>query len=1030
MKLIRILIYFLMILTISASAAGLAAPGIHAAPPEVTATRLPAGCVGQAYNLNSIPLSLGGGTAPFTWSVIEGNLPDGLTLDPVTGTIAGTPEKKGKFDFTMQVTDSTGVLDTQPFSITITPGAGGPDAFGYTFRDSHLTGGPAYEWIEIRESGTKVLPDSDDSHIEDIDIGFEFNYYGTYFNRISVTGSGLAFSAADTGINGPITGTDSIHGFIAPYWDDLRTESPEGAVYYQSLGTAPERKFVIEWHDYYSAGSSSGITFELVLYEESNNILFQYQDVDSGDSNYDGGRSATVGIESPDGTDGLQYLYDEALITGEQAIMFYYPPFEGPDLYLSQTAPDSLDRGSEMTCTFFYVNFGDVPAANVVLTEILPAEVVFIAAPAVIDKDTREVIVTAGTYDKTTHTVTWNIGEVPAYPDGRGYTTVTVLIREGAEPGAILTSRASINTSQPETGYEDNEASASTRVMLPSLPPNTSIDGITGYTGQTPCIHWNNPVVFKYTNPDAESVDIHINIDDDGTDDEPDYSLRMTGPAPDWNCSITFFPRYGNASVTIIPHFQESAGQEVSFNLFIDPAGYTYDLNSGARIEGAMVWLQRPDGRGGWENVPIADPPGAPIILPNENPLTTGPGGQYHWDTPAGIYRVHAEAAGYYPADSLLITVPPPVTDLHIGLTPELKITTESLPPIRTDINCDLDLEAAGGTGIYSWSLSAGDLPAGITLHGDGSLTGTASAPGVFNFTVQVGSGPFTVNRSFSITVNTAGNASWGGGGTFYSVVNTGVLTSSAPLLVDHNGYVQGYLQLHTPDGQARLQIPAGSRLRNARGGALNSLSIDPLTTPLAVPPGSAVILVYNFTPDGAVFTPPLNLVMQYDPDKLPEGVKPADLYIAVFKDAEWVTLASAVDETAATVTAPVPGFSTYALLGKVTESPSPSPSPSDTPSPAPDITPTGSPSPSPAPSSPAATPPASPTPDTTPLPEIPDPGLAEGEPPDASSPIPPSPGTAPPSAPFGWPMAAGVGIILVLVGLIVIVIRRNSKYG
>ncbi|MEL6188556.1 MAG: Ig domain-containing protein, partial [Myxococcota bacterium] len=57
------------------------------------------------------------GTAPFTFSQIDGTLPDGLTL---TGdTIAGTPTKAGIFDVTIRVTDADGENDANRFIIEI-----------------------------------------------------------------------------------------------------------------------------------------------------------------------------------------------------------------------------------------------------------------------------------------------------------------------------------------------------------------------------------------------------------------------------------------------------------------------------------------------------------------------------------------------------------------------------------------------------------------------------------------------------------------------------------------------------------------------------------------------------------------------------------------------------------------------------------------------------------------------------------------------------------------------------------------------
>lgn len=67
---------------------------------------------------------------------------------------------------------------------------------------------------------------------------------------------------------------------------------------------------------------------------------------------------------------------------------------------------------------------------------------------------------------------------------------------------------------------------------------------------------------------------------------------------------------------------------------------------------------------------------------------------------------------------------------------------------------------AGGGTAPYSYAIASGSLPAGISLASDGSLTGTPTAGGTFNFTVTAtdssgGTGPFsTTSTSLALTVN------------------------------------------------------------------------------------------------------------------------------------------------------------------------------------------------------------------------------------------------------------------------------------
>ena len=88
---------------------------------NITTTSLPGGSVGAAY---SQTLAATGGATPYSWSVVSGSLPSGLSLGSSTGTISGTPTASGTSNFTVRVTDSQSPADTddQALSITITSG--------------------------------------------------------------------------------------------------------------------------------------------------------------------------------------------------------------------------------------------------------------------------------------------------------------------------------------------------------------------------------------------------------------------------------------------------------------------------------------------------------------------------------------------------------------------------------------------------------------------------------------------------------------------------------------------------------------------------------------------------------------------------------------------------------------------------------------------------------------------------------------------------------------------------------------------
>ncbi|HVU15368.1 MAG TPA: DUF4082 domain-containing protein [Candidatus Didemnitutus sp.] len=86
-------------------------------PLSITTASLANGTSGTAY---SASLGATGGTTPYSWSVIVGSLPTGLSLS-TSGAISGTPTAAGTFSFTVQVADSGSPMQTAPkaFSVTI-----------------------------------------------------------------------------------------------------------------------------------------------------------------------------------------------------------------------------------------------------------------------------------------------------------------------------------------------------------------------------------------------------------------------------------------------------------------------------------------------------------------------------------------------------------------------------------------------------------------------------------------------------------------------------------------------------------------------------------------------------------------------------------------------------------------------------------------------------------------------------------------------------------------------------------------------
>jgi hypothetical protein len=86
--------------------------------PQITTTSLPDGRIGQPY---SSRVQATGGIGALAWAVSAGTLPSGLTLNPSTGVIAGTPNAVGTSSFTVRIQDAAGQSATKALSITINP---------------------------------------------------------------------------------------------------------------------------------------------------------------------------------------------------------------------------------------------------------------------------------------------------------------------------------------------------------------------------------------------------------------------------------------------------------------------------------------------------------------------------------------------------------------------------------------------------------------------------------------------------------------------------------------------------------------------------------------------------------------------------------------------------------------------------------------------------------------------------------------------------------------------------------------------
>ncbi len=703
-----------------------AAPAISIDPPT-----LPNGIAGTAY---SADLSASGGVAPYSYSLLSGALPTGMTFSSA-GRLSGVPRSDGNFSVTVQAADANGLTASRVFSFLIDP------AMPVITPTTLPTGTTNIAYSQTLSTSGGIAPYSYSIVSGNLPIGLSFSSTGVLSGTPTTAGSYTSTirSTDDAGYTVDTVYTIAIDAPAIVIDPSVLPDGNVGMAYNTNLsasgGAAPYSYSLL------SGALPIGMTFS---------SAGQFAGVPRSDGNF----SLTVRATDDNGNTGTQ-VFTFNIAAPTLAITPATLPAGTTNIAYSQTLSTTG---------------GIAPYSYSIVSGNLPIGLSFSSAGVLSGTPT-----TAGSYTSTIRST-----------DAAGYTVDTVytiaidapaIVIDPAALGAAVVGDAYTATLTADGGA----APYAFALESGALPPGISLDNAGGLSG-TPSASGTFNFGVRAT-------------DSNGNSGTATYALVVTPRtlvlAPASLVAATAGTAYTatvSASGGIAPYSYALTGGAL-------PTGLTFangTLSGTPTVSGSFTFdISASDSGGGTPATttrsytlviaaatlsldPGTLPGGIAGTAYSQGISASGGIAPYSYALasgalPAGLTFANGTLSGtptvsgsftfdITASDSTGGTAASVTRNFTLAIAaPVITITPATLPDgVRGSVYNQV-LSASGGTAAYAFALGGGALPAGIRLAGDGTLAGTPTADGSFNFTVIATDAlGFTGNATYAWTVTRA----------------------------------------------------------------------------------------------------------------------------------------------------------------------------------------------------------------------------------------------------------------------------------